>query len=269
MMLCDLSFDILATVAMSLRLRDALSLGQSSKFMHTCTVERARMAKVSVGVKRAMWEVSPPVWLDDFRERRVQVHTSEWAKPGFDMEQARHCFNRVVDWVDPIDPKQLVLCATGTRADTDETIRKLVQWMPEECKGVVTLWVHSDRRTRHTMDTTRTSVHDGHLLPFSRAQGLSICECDSITDAGVACFTHLTRLMVDECGGIDGDCLETLVTSGSLRRADWWYHRLEPREVAPEPSSMIKTLIASGALRLTCKRDTRPNSTVEEAYKVD
>jgi hypothetical protein len=268
-MLCDLPFDVLDAVVARLPLLDTMSLILSCKTMRTLTFDRACQAKANMDTKRAMWDIGPPPCLGDFPERRVHVFTSEWARSDFDVTQARHCFNHDIDWIDQIDPKQLVLIATGPRADTDETVRKLVQWMPEECKRVVTLWVQSDMRTRHALNTTCASICDEHLLPFCRAQGLSIYECDSITDAGVACFTQITRLMVDECRSIQGECLDALVTRWSLCRVNWWYYKSEPRELSPTLSPMIKPLIASGALRVTCRRCTRPNKTQEEAYTVD
>lgn len=248
-----------------LSLRDVVNLGMACRASNTATSDRTRQAKFNLDAKRCLWQAGPPHHLDDSSERRVYIRTNEWAAPCFGMQHARETFNRKLFWPGQcVDPRQVVLFATGSIEDTDETMRKLTQWMPEECREVVTLWVQSDSMSRRAKDATRCSVYDRHLAPFCNAQGVTIYECDMITDAGLSPFRDMEWLYVNESAGIHGDCVEGLVITGKLRCVKWWYYMSTPHVLVPTLPPMVHNLMTCGALHLHVQRGTWPSRCVGE-----
>jgi hypothetical protein len=246
--------DLFPTIASHLSLVDAIRFGS------TCKLAQEIVNPCLAHTRRLMEEKMSQSAHPDFmypgkfsgKEGRVHVDVVEWSRPSFGLQEARKCFEkRQICFTECVDPRHIRICAYGTSAQVDETIRKLSLWMKAECDAVVSLHVAS--RCMHTSGM-RNCFKDEHLKPFQNARNLCIYECDNVTDDAILQFTNMDWLMVDDCRGLSGNSLEKLVTEYELRHISWYFNSLFPPHsivttMSPTMSPTMDHYVQSGALR--------------------
>lgn len=240
-----LPHDVLSEVAIHLSLEDAISFGMSCKVAHDIVRPRIDMVHRNMESKARRWDYGPPCPVHPARsvdrEQYALVNVAEWAHTCFEKEHAERCF-------DASERGYLQLLVNGGRAQLDETIRKLKQWI--SCDAIVCLCVGIMEYRQPIVDDYRTSLGDEHLAVFHRARHVTLNMCDRVTDDSIAQFSSMEYLSVSECSGITGRCFVNLVTMHDLRFICWFFTSPEVPPLGLLQGKLLTRYVQCGALNM-------------------
>ena len=233
-----LPHDVLSEVASHLPLEDAISFGLSCKVAHDIVRPRIDNVNRNMESKARRWDSGPPCPVHPARsidrEQYALVNVAEWAHASFEKEHAERCF-------DASEPGYLQLLVNGGRAQVDETIMKLKQWI--SCDAIVCICVG-------IVDDYRTSLGDEHLAVFHRARHLTLNMCDRVTDDSIVQFSIMEYLCVSDCSGITGRCFVNLVTLHDLRFICWFFKCPEVPPLGLLQGKLLNRYVQCGALNM-------------------